>query len=217
MAEFADDTERLRANFKRILMSTSLLSIYLSLLIAACARALILTLIGEKWAESIPYLQLLCFATMLFPVHALNLNMLKVKGRSDLFLRLEVVKKLLAIPAILIGISYGIIAMILMKIISSIVALYINAYYSAKLISYPPTVQLMDITKSIVLSLSVIFPVYLFAQTVDLRPSYELSSQVFIGLIGGICIIMFSKNTGATELKQITLEYVRKMKNKLHR
>lgn len=75
---------------------------------AAVAEPMIITLIGEKWRPSIVYLQMLCFVGMMYPLHALNLNMLQVSGRSDLFLKLEVIKKILAIPTIVIGVIWGI-------------------------------------------------------------------------------------------------------------
>ena len=76
------------------------------------AEPMVRALIGDKWLPSVPYLRLLCFAGMLYPVHALNLDMLNVKGRSDLVLRLEIIKKVLAVPTIVIGIYLGIKAMI---------------------------------------------------------------------------------------------------------
>ena len=75
---------------------------------AAVAKPLILVLLGIKWIGAVDYLQLLCFVGLFFPLHALNLNVLNVKGRSDLFLKLEVIKKILAVPVILIGIFLGI-------------------------------------------------------------------------------------------------------------
>ncbi len=68
------------------------------------AEAMEILQIGEPWRPCIIYLQMLCFVGIMYPLHALNLNMLKVQGRSDLFLRLEIIKKSLAIPVILIGI-----------------------------------------------------------------------------------------------------------------
>ena len=81
--------------------------------LAAIARPLILLLLTEKWVESIPYLQLLCFAWLLFPMHMINLNLLQSLGRSDLFLRLEIIKKSLIIVNILITWRWGIQAIIM--------------------------------------------------------------------------------------------------------
>ena len=92
---------------------------------------------------------------MLFPLHALNLNILNVKGRSDLFLKLEVIKKALAVPVILAGVFMGIRAMLIGMIILSFVAYFINSYYSGRLVNYPVREQIADILPSFLLALAV--------------------------------------------------------------
>ena len=76
--------------------------------LAAVARPLIIILIGEKWLTAVSFLQIICFSGMLYPLHAINLNILQVKGRSDLCLKLEIIKKIIAIGPIVVGIFYGI-------------------------------------------------------------------------------------------------------------
>ena len=88
-----DDNERLKAGYKKLILSIMFITFVIMLGMAAVARPMIITLIGTKWLPSVEYLQLLCIGAMLFPLHALNLNILNVKGRSDLFLKLEVIKK----------------------------------------------------------------------------------------------------------------------------
>ena len=112
LALLKDDADKLKAGYKKLIKSSMLISFVLMLGMAAVARPMVLTLIGEKWLPCVPYLQLLCLVGMFYPVHALNLDMLKVKGRSDLFLKLEVIKKILAIPTIVIGVFFGIKIMI---------------------------------------------------------------------------------------------------------
>ncbi len=129
-----------------------LITFVLMLGLAAVAEPMIITLIGEKWRPSIIYLQMLCFAGMLYPLHALNLNMLKVQGRSDLFLRLEIIKKALAIPVIIIGILFGIRIMIIGMIFNSFVAYYLNSYWSGKFIDYSMKQQVKDIMPSFLLA-----------------------------------------------------------------
>ena len=75
--------------------------------LAAIADPLIKLLIGEKWAPSIPYFQILCFTGILYPLHALNLNILQVKGRSDLFLKIEIFKKIIGIISIIVVLFFG--------------------------------------------------------------------------------------------------------------
>lgn len=75
--------------------------------LAAISKSLVIVLIGEKWMEAASFLQIICFSGMLYPLHALNLNILQVKGRSDLFLKLEIIKKAIAVlPIILVFFRY---------------------------------------------------------------------------------------------------------------
>jgi len=212
LSQIGEDTERLRANFKRLLLSISLLSCFFSLLMAACAQAIILTLIGEKWIQCIPYLELLCFTAMLYPLHALNLNLLKVKGRSDLFLKLSVYKKFLVLPTIIIGIKFGIIPMLFMMIVTSVVAFFLNSHYSAKLISYSTSTQIRDIGSSLLLSLTATLPAYAAGMLLDIEPGFKLGIQLLIAVLGGIVILLFSKHSGAVEIREIILLQLRKFR-----
>ena len=94
MATIQDDIPRLREAYTKLIRSTMLITFVLMLGMAAIARPMILTLIGENWEPCVIYVQMLCFVGMFYPLHALNLNMLQIQGRSDLFLRLEIIKKI---------------------------------------------------------------------------------------------------------------------------
>jgi len=155
LSSIQDDIPRLREAYKKLIRSTMLITFILMMGMAAVARPMILSLIGDKWESSIIYLQMLCFVGMFYPLHALNLNMLQVQGRSDLFLRLEIIKKLLAVPIILIGIIWGIKAMIFAMIVNTVISYYLNSYWSGKLIGYSFTQQIKDIFPSFFLALVV--------------------------------------------------------------
>jgi O-antigen/teichoic acid export membrane protein len=146
------DIPRLRDAYKKIIKSTMLITFVLMLGMAAIARPMILTLIGEKWEPCIIYLQMMCFVGMFYPLHALNLNMLQVQGRSDLFLRLEIIKKTLAVPIILLAVFIGIKSMIIGMFVLSIIAYYLNSYWSGRMIGYSFIQQVKDIIPSFVLA-----------------------------------------------------------------
>ena len=84
LSSIQDEPERLKSNYKKLIRSTMFLTFFLMLGLAAVAKPMVLTLIGEKWLPSVIYLQMLCFVGMQYPLHSLNLNILQVKGRSDL-------------------------------------------------------------------------------------------------------------------------------------
>lgn len=175
-----DENERLKAGYKKLISSTMFITFFLMMGMAAVARPMIIVLIGEKWLPSVQYLQLLCLSAMLFPLHALNLNILNVKGRSDLFLRLEVIKKILAVPVILAGVFMGIMEMLIGMIILSFVGYFINTYYSGRLINYPIREQIADILPSFVLALVVSSCVFIISLLISLNPILLLSVQLAV-------------------------------------
>ena len=140
-----DDPVRLKKGLKKALGALVLLNFPLMTGLAVTCRPLVLILLGEKWAGCVHYLQLLCILGLLYPVHAMNLNILTSMGRSDLFLRLEIIKKILIVVSILITWRWGISAMIYGMIATSVVSCYLNSYYTRILIDYSPGEQLKDL------------------------------------------------------------------------
>lgn len=189
LTSIQDDKVRLRDAYKKLIRSTMLITFVLMLGMAAVARPMVLTLIGEKWEPSIIYLQMLCFVGMFYPLHALNLNMLQVLGRSDLFLRLEIIKKALAFPTIIIGVFWGIKALILGMLGLNVIAYYLNSYWSGQFIGYSFFDQVKDILPSFLLALimsSIVFAEGLF---IPLKPLPVFIVQMITGAIitYGLC------------------------------
>jgi len=181
LSELVDDPVKLKKGYKKIIKSTMFISFVLMIGLAAVAKPLIITLIGEKWSVSISYLQLLCFSAMFYPLHALNLNILNVKGRTDLSLKIEIIKKLLVIPIILVAISFGIKAMLIGLIVISTAAYFLNGYWSAKMINYPIGEQIADIFPSLILAIAMGVLVYLSGYLIHFNPLYLLLFQVSLG------------------------------------
>lgn len=153
LSSIQNEPERLREAYRKVIRTTMLVTFACMLGMAAIARSMILILIGEKWLPAVIYLQIMCFSGMLYPLHAINLNMLKVKGRSDLFLKLEIYKKLLAVIPITLGILYGIEYLLLGSVFNSFVSFFLNSLYSGALINYPSKQQLKDIFPVFTISL----------------------------------------------------------------
>ncbi|HQG77881.1 MAG TPA: lipopolysaccharide biosynthesis protein [Bacteroidales bacterium] len=183
------DIPQLKDVYKKLIRSTMLICFVLMLGMAAVARPMILALIGDKWEPCVVYLQLLCFAGMFYPLHALNLNILEVKGRSDLFLRLEIIKKTLAVPILFFGIIWGIKVMIMGMIAMSLFAYFLNSYWSGHLIGYSFSEQVKDILPSFLLASGVSAVVFSEALILSLQPLPLLAIQLLTGaaLTLGIC------------------------------
>ena len=203
LSQLQSEPEKLKEGYDRIIKTTMFISFILMFGLAAAAKPFVLTLIGEKWINSVLYLQLLCFSGMLYPLHALNLNILNVKGRSDLFLRLEVFKKLLAIPVILVAIFMGIKSMLIGFIILSFVTYFVNAYWSGKLIDYSFKEQVIDLVPSFLLSVFIGLVVFGLGFILDIRPVFLLILQISIGGLLTIILSQIMKIEGYIEIRNV--------------
>lgn len=144
LSQVQDEPERLKDGYRRIIKMTMLITFVSMLMLAVVAKPLITVLIGEKWLPAATFLQIICFGSMLYPLHAINLNMLQVQGRSDLFLKLEILKKIFAIGPILLGIFISIYWMLLGSVFTGFVSFYLNAYYSGPFLKYSVRDQIKD-------------------------------------------------------------------------
>lgn len=172
--------------------------------LAAVAKPLILILIGDKWLPAVDFLQIICFSGMLYPLHAINLNILQVKGRSDLFLKLEIIKKIIAIGPIVVGILYGIECMLWGSVVTSFMAYFLNSYYSAHLINYPTIEQIKDILPTFLISLVTAFFMWSFT-LLDLSEFLLFPLQIIVGIIIAFIIYEKTRLSEYMELKQLAL------------
>jgi teichuronic acid exporter len=160
LAKLQDNHDALRNGYRKIIKMSMFLSFLLMLGLAAISKDLLLFIIGEAWLPAVPFLRLLCFVGVLYPLHALNLNMLQVQGRSDLFLKLEIIKKVIALPIIILGIWKGIEVMIIGMFFSSCIAFFLNAYWSGSKLDYGWKAQLIDIYPSLLFAIAVSLPTF---------------------------------------------------------
>lgn len=203
LATMQDDIPRMREAYKNIVRSTMLVTFLLMLGMVAIARPMIITLIGSKWEPAIIYLQMLCFAGMFYPLHALNLNMLQVQGRSDLFLRLEIIKKALAVPFIVAGILLGIKALILGMIILSMIAFFLNSYWSGQLIGYSSFNQIKDIIPSFFIALTMCVALMLEGFLIPVSPLAMLIIQLITGTALALAICEATRFRDYLYIKEI--------------
>lgn len=154
-AKMQADNNALKSVYKRITLQVIFWITPLMILLIITAEPLFRFLLTEKWLPSVPYFQLLCIVSILYPLQVYNLNILNVKGRSDLFLRLEIIKKVIIAVGILCSLPFGIYGLLYFQIIFSFIAFYINAYFTGRMINYPIKEQLLDILPSILLAIVV--------------------------------------------------------------
>jgi len=165
IADVQDDVPRMMSVYRRIIKTTMFVTAVSLLSMAAIAEPMIYVLIGEQWHEAATYLPFICISFTLGPMSALNLNMLKVQGRSDIFLYLEIVKKIIGVIPIFLGIFINIYWMLIGSIIISVICFFLNSYYTGKRLHYTSWMQIKDVAPSygvgLAIALSVCFLKYL--------------------------------------------------------
>lgn len=187
LAKVQDDDKRLENIYRRMIRTSCFIVFPIMIGMSAIAKPLTLVAIGEKWIFSAYLLQIICFSMMWYPVHALNLNLLQVKGRSDLFLRLEIIKKTLGVCILCISVPLGIVAMCYFSIISSLITLFINTYYTGRLIDVGFLKQMRDIAPTLLLSMVMWIVVFFSTQFI---PNIYL--QLIVGILIGVTIYFVS-------------------------
>jgi O-antigen/teichoic acid export membrane protein len=212
LSSIQDEEERLKQAYRRVIKTTMLISFACMLGLAAVARPLILILVGEKWLPAVSFLHIICFAGMLYPLHAINLNMLQVKGRSDLFLKLEIIKKVIAVIPISLGILYGIELMLWGSVFTSFVAYFLNSYYSPNLINYSTWSQIKDILPTFSVSLVVATAMWSLTYF-KFSNGIILPLQCIFGLVLAYIIYETLKLPEYLETKEIVLSTLKRKLN----
>ncbi len=167
LSQIQGDDERLRDAYRRMLRFSVFLVFPIMIGMAALAYPLVVALVTDKWAPCVPYLRVICLASMWYPVHAINLNLLQVKGRSDLFLRLEIIKKAIITVVIFVCVPFGIMGICYGSVFTSLACLAINTYFTGKLINVGFFRQMMDMAPTLLNSLVMGAAIYLLTLLLD--------------------------------------------------
>lgn len=167
LCSIQNEPERLANAYKRFLRLSAFVVFPLMVGLAAVADPLIRLVLTDKWEGCIYLLQIICFALMWYPIHAINLNLLQVRGRSDFFLKLEVIKKVQGVIVLCVTIPFGIVAMCYGRIVGSLLSLIYNTYYTKKLIGYGYLAQMKDLLHILLHSLVMGVGVWLVVQAFD--------------------------------------------------
>lgn len=150
LATMQDETAALRIKYRQIIQMTMFVIAPVMALLAAVSPILVPLAFKDNWIPAVPYLQLLCIIGALYPLHAINVNLLLVKGKSDILFKIGLIKRAVSITLLFLTIPYGIIGIIVGQVISSFFALIPNTYFTAKLIDYSLTTQIRDVIKPVI-------------------------------------------------------------------
>ena len=204
LAEIQENKDRMVFAYRRIIKISMFVTVILLFSLGAVAEPFIFCLIGPQWHEASNYLPLICISMSLYPLHAINLNMLKVQGRSDIFLILEIIKKVIAIGPICLGIFVNIYWMLIGTIITGIISFFLNTFYTGKKLGYSSWKQISDIAPTYVIAIVVALSVYFF-KYLPLNNYLILSIQVVVGVTVFFAICESFKVPEFLELKEIVL------------
>lgn len=199
LSSVQNEEERLRSAYRRLLNVSAYVVFPMMIGLAAIADPFIRIVLTDKWEGSIYFLQIICFALMWYPIHAINLNILLVKGHSDYFLKLEIVKKIVGVGLLFVTVLWGVVAMCYGQIVMSLICLIINTYYNKELIDYGLWDQLKDMLPIIALSLTM---GVLVLFVVSLMPT--LWSKLIVGVVSGVVYyLVLSYVFKFSELKEL--------------
>lgn len=211
LSNIQDDKERMVAAYRKMIKTTMFVTAISMFFLGAVSEPLLYCLIGPKWHEAAVYLPLICLTGSTYPLHAINLNMLQVQGRSDLFLSLEVIKKIIGIAPLSVCIFYGILPMLYMSILTNIIGYFLNSYYSGKFLGYSSWMQIKDIAPSYGLAILVALSVF-FLKYVPITYWIVLPIQIILGCAVLFCVCQKTKMEEYMELKRMVEPYFKKVK-----
>ena len=148
-----DNRKRVKELMRRAIISSSFLVFPMMIGMAVVAEPLVKIVLTDKWLPSVPFLQIFCVSYALMPTHTANLQAINAMGRSDIFLKLEVVKKIMGLAILGISLPFGVYAIALGQLVNGIISSFLNAYPNKKLLDYSYKEQWLDIMPSLLISI----------------------------------------------------------------
>lgn len=207
-----DDKPRLKSAYRKLIRCIMLVTCVLLIGMAGCSESLLLLLLGNQWNEASTYLPVICFAGVFYPLSAINLNMLMLQGKSGLYLKLEIIKKCIALVPIIVGIFFNIYYMLWASVIYGVVAYVINAYFSGREIDYTIKEQVADISRPIILS-GLMYLLIRVVNTPSLSPILNLLIQVAVGALFVILFLIATKDSDFRDICSTVYKYLRNAKS----
>lgn len=203
-----DYTHRVKSMVRRSIKTSSYVIFPLLVGLAVIAEPLILVLLTDKWASSIPFLRILSISFALYPIHTANLQAINALGRSDIFLKLEIIKSLVGTSLIIMSMPFGIYAMAFTTVIRGIISAFINSFPNKRMLDYHYKEQFMDIIPA--LSLSILMGLLIYPMNyMEVENITKILIQVPIGIIVYVTLSAFFKIESFKYLIQTIKEYKR--------
>lgn len=213
LSQVQDNKEYMTNAYRRVIKTTMFVTAIAMFSLGAISEPLFYCLIGPKWHVAATFLPLICIARSIYPLQAINLNMLKVQGRTDIFLYLEIAKKSILLIPLFIGAFIGIYWMLIASIGTNIIAFFLNSYYSGKSLGYTCWMQLKDVVPSYGVATTIALSVF-FLKYLPLSNWVILPIQLAIGVIVFLVVCETIKMPEYLEVKGITMKFAGKFLKK---
>jgi|LSQX01.2.fsa_nt_gb O-antigen/teichoic acid export membrane protein len=202
--------EQLKSAYKKVMRLSFFISVPLMMYLIVVAKDLFFVLFGEKWLPAVPYFQILAVASIIRPLHSYNLNILKVNNKSELFLKLEVLKKIIGIIAIVISMPFGITALVYSYTIAYYVMIIPSMHYSGREISYKMKEQLTDCLKIFLIGFFSAIAIYFVNRYLEYLNVIPILSLFILGLLYSfiyILLILFFEKEIILIIKSIIIDF----------
>lgn len=213
LSDIQDDKTRMISAYRRIIKTTMFITAICMFFLGAISEPLLYCLIGPKWHEASTYLPLICISASLYPLHAINLNMLQVQGRSDLFLGLEIIKKIIGLGPLFIGAFVGIMPMLCVNLVTSVICYFLNSYFPGKLLGYSSWMQIKDVAPSYGIAALVALSVWFF-RYLPISNWFILPIQIVVGVTVFFTLCKTTKIGEYEEVKTMVMPFVNRIKKK---
>ena len=210
LAEIQDSKDRMVSGYRRVIKISMFVTAVIMIFMGAVSEPLIYCMIGPQWHQAATFLPFICISMSLYPLHAINLNMLQVQNRTDIFLYLEIIKKIVAIGPLCLGIFVDIYWMLIGSVFTGMISFFLNSYYTGRSLNYSSWMQLKDVAPSygvaFVVALSVCFFKYL-----PLSYWIVLPIQIVVGFLVFFIVCEACKLQEYLEIKNIVNNFIRKI------
>ena len=211
LSNIQDDKKRMISAYRRIIKVTMFITAICMFFLGAISEPLLFCLIGSKWHQAATYLPIICIIGSFYPLHAINLNMLQVQGRSDLFLGLEIVKKIIGILPLSVCFMYGVMPMLYVSVFTSIMCYFLNSYFPGKMLGYSSWKQIKDIAPSYGVAFLIALSVW-FLKFLPISYWIILPMQILIGTFVFYILYKITRLSEYKESIQLVMPLLKKLK-----
>ena len=181
LSKIQDDKRKMKEAMRKVMQTSSFFVFPMMFGLAVVAKPLVLVLLTEKWLPAVPFVQLACISYAFWPIHVANLQAISATGRSDILLKLEIVKKTMLALMLLLTFKHGVLAIMIGRVVLAPVSVFINSVPNKKIIGYSQLEQLKDILPELLLSSIMVFAAWTLSLAIS-HPLMLICTQILVGV-----------------------------------